>query len=214
MAVKKEGAKKKTKAKTTQRKTTTRKKPAVNKTVKTVTKENDNSVQKAVILVVLLVVFFGVIFMVNNNSEKGKYEESNGSLTTGDAQSESANIKDDEKKDLTNIDINEYLKLKKSDEASIIYIGRPTCSHCQTQKPIMEYMVYKYNVKVNYLNTDELDEKGMNKLQKSDEYFSNGFGTPLILIVKGGEIIDKKEGETTIEDLTEMFKNAELISEE
>ena len=177
-------------------------------------KKNTNDNKKTILIIALLVIFFIVIFLVSNNSGKGKYGESSGSLSTGDAQSESANIKEEEMGELTEIGIDEYLALYKGENASIIYIGRPTCSHCVIQQPIMRYMVYKYGVQVNYLNTDELDEKGITKLQKSDDYFSEGFGTPLILIVKGSEIVDMSEGETSIEDLTDMFKKQNLITEE
>ena len=75
----------------------------------------------------------------------------------------------------------------------------------------MRYMVYKYGVTVNYLNTDELDSEGQNKLQKSNDYFQSGWGTPLILIVKDNKIVDKFEGETSIEDLKTMFEKYDLI---
>ena len=176
--------------------------------------KNKNDNKKTILIIAVLIIFFIGIFVVSNNSGKGKYGESSGSLSTGDAQSESANIKEEEMGELTNIGIEEYLALYKGENASIIYIGRPTCSHCVIQQPIMRYMVYKYGVQVNYLNTDELDEKGITKLQKSDDYFSEGFGTPLILVVKGSEIVDMSEGETSIEDLTDMFKKQNLITEE
>lgn len=188
---------------------------------KTIIKDNtsSNNALKGVIIAVLLIIFFIAITLIGNTSKKGTYsktptDNTGGTTSIGDAASESENISEDEMGDLKEIGIDEYLELKENNEKySIIYIGRPTCSHCEVQKPLMQHMVYKYNVEVNYLNTDELDDDGISKLQKSDDYFSEGWGTPLVLIVKGDKIIDKSEGETSIEQLTEMFKEYDLISE-
>lgn len=174
---------------------------------------NKNDIVKAVVIAVLLIIFFITITAIGNTSEKGTYSKSsNNSASVGDASSESANISEDEMGELTDIGIEEYLALKKSSEKySIIYIGRPTCSHCEVQKPIMQHMVYKYGIEINYLDTDQLDNDGISKLQKSDDYFGEGWGTPLVLIVKDDKIIDKYEGETSLEELEEMFKAYDLI---
>ncbi len=181
-------------------------------------KENKNTdISKKVILIVILLAFFILVFYLSTLSGKGEYSKTStdeNSSSTVDVGSESENITEDEMGELTSISIDEYLDLKESNEKySIIYIGRPTCSHCQVQLPIMRYMVYKYGVTVNYLNTDTLDDDGISKLQSSDEYFNEGWGTPLILVVKGDKLVDMSEGETSIESLTEMFKKYNLISE-
>lgn len=174
---------------------------------------NKNDIIKAVVIAILLIIFFITITAIGNTSEKGTYSEStNNSANVGDASNQSTNISEDEMGELTDIGIEEYLEIKKNSEKySIIYIGRPTCSHCEVQKPIMRHMVYKYGVEINYLDTDQLDNDEIVKLQKSDDYFSEGWGTPLVLIVKDDKIVDKSEGETSIEELEEMFKEYDLI---
>ena len=181
--------------------------------------ENIDS-KKLLLIVVGLIIFFSVIFYLSTLSGKGEYQEpivSDGeNYDTTDVASESAAISEDEMSDLTEISVDDYINLKKSDEKySVIYVGRPTCSHCTVQLPIMKHMVYKYGIEVNYLNTDNFDSEGKDatKLQKSDDYFSEGWGTPLVLIVKDDEIVDYSEGEPSIERLTELFKKYELISE-
>ena len=99
----------------------------------------------------------------------------------------------------------------KGDETKVIYIGRPTCGHCVKQKPIMENIQFEYDVEINYLNTDELNDDGINQLISSNEYFKDGFGTPLTLIVKDNEILDKAVGETSKADMVELFKKYSLI---
>lgn len=208
-----------TKKKVEEKKVETKKvepKEEIKETNKEEIEKNHDAVIRNIIIAVLVVVLLIVLFVLNNNSSK-KYTKSTSSSgntssqTTSGVAEEASKISDDEKGDLTNVTIDEYLNLLKGDSYSIIYIGRPTCAHCQNEEPIMRYMVYKYDLKINYLNTDELDSDGQKKLQDSNEYFESGWGTPLILVVKDNKIVDKFEGETSIEDLTTMFKKYELI---
>lgn len=175
--------------------------------------------KKIALIVVGLIIFFGLIFYLSTLSDKGEYQEptvGNENYDMTDVGAESSSISENEMKELKEISVDDYLALKESDEKySVIYIGRPTCSHCTVQLPIMKHMAYKYNIEINYLNTDNFDTEGEDatKLQKSDDYFSEGWGTPLVLIVKDDEIVEYSEGETSIAKLTELFKKYEIISE-
>lgn len=183
-----------------------------------IVKKDRNAVIRNVVIAVLVVILLIILFVLGNNNSKSYSKDTSSNTgntstqTTSGVADEASKISDDEKGDLTNISIDQYLDLLKDDKYAIIYIGRPTCSHCHNQEPIMRYMVYKYGVTVNYLNTDELDSEGQNKLQKSNDYFQSGWGTPLILIVKDNKIVDKFEGETSIEDLKTMFEKYDLIA--
>ena len=110
--------------------------------------------------------------------------------------------------------MDEYLKLLSSSETSVIYIARPTCSHCVTQTPRMKHIKYKYKVEINYLNTDNFNEKkkDYDRVIASADYFKeNDLATPLILIVKDGKIIDKIEGESPLEDVVTLLSNNGLV---
>lgn len=120
----------------------------------------------------------------------------------------------EEQEELKNITVDEYLSLKASKDTSVIYIARPTCSHCITQTPRMKYIKYKYKVEVNYLNTDEFSEDNTDydKVIASDEYFmKNDLATPLILLVKEGKIIDMIEGESSVENVVTLLSDNGLI---
>lgn len=164
-------------------------------------------------IVGLAVLAIVIILSICINPNSGKYLENNtGNATnTGSPASGSSDIPEDKRKELTSISIDEYLEKLKGEEAAVIYIGRPTCGHCVAQKPIMENIAFEYDVTINYLNTDELDEEGINKLISSNDYFSEGFGTPLTLVVKNNEIVDKAVGETSKADMVDMFKNNSII---
>jgi len=111
------------------------------------------------------------------------------------------------------IGINDHLNYKANDEKKIIYIARPTCSACERQNPILKEVVKKYNLEVNYLNTDSLTKDEHSMLISSDEYFNEGYGTPLLLVVANNKIVDYNEGLTQEEDLITFFKNNGFISE-
>ncbi len=189
--------------------------------------KNTETIKTAVIIVLALVLVFGGSFMASelknkntasvDNAEKesstSNDTETTNNETTSEESSEEDEIPESEQKELKEIDIDKYLSLKKGDDKAIIYVARPTCHYCQEQEPIMKNIVYEYDAPVNYLNTDELDDDGQNKLIKSDDYFSEGYGTPLILIVQKNEIIDKIEGLSTKDNIVSLFKKHDFIKD-
>lgn len=138
------------------------------------------------------------------------------SLTTdntqaSEAETDSASIPAEEQAELNEISLEDYLNLKAGENASIIYIARPTCHYCNIQEPIIKHLVYKYGIPVNYLDTDKLDADGQNTLMSSDEIFSNGLSTPTTLIVQNNQIVDSAIGVMSINESTEFFKKYGFI---
>lgn len=170
----------------------------------------------AIIILVLIIVFGGSYLASeiksdkNTSSSKTTTSDNNNTSTDSD---NSSSISEDKQAELNSIDIDEYLSLKKGSDKSIIYISRPTCHYCQQEDPIMKNIVYETKITVNYLNTDELDDDGNTKLIKSDDYFSEGYGTPLILVVQKNKIVDKIEGLTSKEDIVSFFKKYDFIKD-
>lgn len=180
-------------------------------------KENVEKIKSATIVVLILIIVFGASYFT---SELQECENGGSTTTTSDTSSSStdttstsSDIPEDEQGDLNEIDIDEYLDLKKGSKASIIYIGRPTCHYCQQMEPIVKNIVYEYGIKVNYLNTDELDDEGQADLIESDDYFSEGYGTPLLLVVKDDEIVDIQEGYTDKDTTVNFLKDNGFIDE-
>ena len=163
-------------------------------------KETIEKVKSATIVVLVLIIVFGASYFTSELKEC----DNGGSSTTTSATN---------KGDLNEIGIDEYLDLLKGDEASIIYVARPTCHYCQEMEPIVKNIVYEYGIEVNYLNTDELDDDGQAKLVKSDDYFSEGYGTPLLLVVKDDEIVDIQEGLTDKDTTVNFLKDNGFIDE-
>ena len=172
-------------------------------------------IKNATIIILILVIVFGGSFLASEvKSDKSK---SNNTTTTNKQENNTTSngdeISEDKQAELNSIDIDKYLSLKKGSDKSIIYISRPTCHYCQQEDPIIKNIVYETKVTVNYLNTDELDDDGNSKLIKSDDYFSEGYGTPLLLVVQKNKIVDKIEGLTSKENIVSFFKKYGFINE-
>ena len=177
--------------------------------------EKKEQIKNATIIILVLVIVFGGSFLA---SEMTFDKSKSNNTTTPNKQENTTTSNDDEisedkQAELNSIDIDKYLSLKKGSDKSIIYISRPTCHYCQQEDPIIKNIVYETKVTVNYLNTDELDDDGNSKLIKSDDYFSEGYGTPLLLVVQKNKIVDKIEGLTSKENIVSFFKKYGFINE-
>lgn len=120
----------------------------------------------------------------------------------------------------TNVTVDEYLELMKSEEKKIVYIARPTCSYCQLETPIIKKIANKYNLTIYYLNTEnfvdsetnQYTEDG-NKFINSSEVYKEGYGTPNTIIVQNGSIVDGVYQYVDNDSLLELFKNNGFINE-
>ena len=127
------------------------------------------------------------------------------------AIAESSEIKEDEKKEFIDINIEEYINKYNSEEKSLILVARPTCYYCQIAEPILHNIAYKYDLNINYLNTDNFQDDDADRFRETDESFSEGFGTPMLLVVSNGNINDMVDGVTDTKHYLEFFKKHEYI---
>ncbi len=176
-------------------------------------KEKVEKIKSATIVILILVIVFGASYFSSELEAYDSESSTSSSSSSSSSSSTSSDISEDEQGDLNEIDIDEYLDLKAGDEASIIYVARPTCTYCQQMEPIVRNIVYEYGIEINYLNTDELDDEGQAALIESDDYFSEGYGTPLLLIVQDDEIVDIQEGYTDKDTTVSFFADNGFIDE-
>ena len=178
-------------------------------------KETIEKVKNTTIVVLVLIIVFGASYFTSELKECDNGGSTTTTSSTNNSSNDSSDISEDEQGDLNEIDIDEYLDLLKGDEASIIYVARPTCHYCQEMEPIVKNIVYEYGVTVNYLNTDELDDEGQAEFIKSDDYFEEkgGYGTPMLIVVKDDEFVDVLEGLTDKDTAVNFFKDNGLIEE-
>ncbi len=157
---------------------------------------------KGIIIAVIVISVLGLAFWVSTS-----YGTGNGS---------SVNF------EFNDITIDEYLELMKSEEPLIIYVARPTCSFCQKQQPIIKKVGGKYNLDINYLNTEEFwdyekedyTEDGYKFINSNQVYIDEGgFGTPNTLIVQNGKVVDAIYQLATEQELVNLFNKYGFINE-
>lgn len=115
-------------------------------------------------------------------------------------------IAEDAKLLLNYIDIETYNKLIKEKESNVIVIGQSTCSYCVKAKVVLNEVVSKKGVEVNYLNLSYMTQDEYTKFTSSFEYFQGEFGTPVTLIVKNGKIVNMLEQLVTEEEYIKFFE--------
>lgn len=157
------------------------------------------------IIVILLIISSSV-----NNDNKSTISD-NPTQIIENAQTESQNVKENEKKEFISINTDEYLNKYNGEEKSLVLLARPTCHYCQIAEPIIQNIAYEYDLDINYLNTDEFQEGDREKLIESDEFFSNGFGTPVLFVLGNGKIIDKVDGLTDYAHYVKFLKENKFI---
>lgn len=165
------------------------------------------------VAIIALVFLVCVVSFAVSNSNSEKYSKSTSSNDLGSeedilqvATKEAGEVKDEERVAPNEISADDYLNLYNGSDNKLVLFASPTCSYCKIATPILENLIYQYKVEINYLNTNDLSEEDRKKIIESDDYFSSGFGTPLILVVKEGKIVDQIDGLVTRDSYMSFFK--------
>lgn len=159
-----------------------------------------------VVSLILICVFGSTSTKYQKSSEESIESTTEGNSVLEQAQKESEEIKEDERTAPKTISVDDYLDLYKSDETSLVLISKESCGYCQIAVPIIENIIYTDGVEINHVDVGNMSDDDTAKLIGSDDYFSEGYGTPLILAVGENSIKDKIEGLTTKEGYKEFFK--------
>lgn len=147
---------------------------------------------------------------ISTNDEENKLSN-DPEVIYNNAKKESNAISDEVKKEFSQINTNTYLEYYNNEEEKLVLIARPSCTYCQIAEPIIQNIAYEYNLDINYLNTDGFSDDDKENLINSDEYFNDEFGTPLLLVVGNGQIVDKVSGLTDRAHYIEFFKTYNFI---
>ncbi len=106
------------------------------------------------------------------------------------------------------------------DTNNIVVIGQTKCSHCIAIKPALNAVARDYDIVINYLNLTDLSKEESDSFFETlktigyndPDFVENGsFGTPLILVVKNGQVSNYISGERTTSQLVREFKKSNLI---
>lgn len=175
-------------------------------------KNNKILVILGIVLAAILIIICSMVGTDSNNTKTDKVVEDGQTIVTN-AQKESEAVKDDEKKEFTQINVDKYLEYYAGKENKIILVARPTCHYCQIAEPILQNISFKYNIEINYLNTDEFSDDDQTKFVNSDDTFKDGFGTPFLLIVSNNKIVSSVNGLTDEDHYISFFKTNGFINE-
>lgn len=118
------------------------------------------------------------------------------------------------------VSYDEYKEIITKSGKNIVVVGQTTCSHCIAIKPALNSIAEDYDVTINYINIDKLDNDqregfyaSLTDIGYDDEDFleSGSFGTPLTLIMENGKVSSYLSGERTTSQLVKAFKKAGII---
>lgn len=156
---------------------------------------NKNQLLKGIGVVAAVLLVVGLAFFASKNYGNGKTVE------------------------FTNITIDEYLELLKTEEKKIVYVARPSCSFCQKETPILKKIASQHDLEVYYLNTENFYDESIHdytedgyKLINSSEVYKDGIGTPNTLIIQKGKIVDGVYQYVEAGELKSLFQRNGFIN--
>lgn len=109
---------------------------------------------------------------------------------------------------LTEVTVDEYLKLIKEDGYHFMFIGSATCGYCTLFKESISAFQLFNDFDFYYLDLNNVTEQSdYDKLLSSDEYLEAGeWGTPTSILYKDGKKVDLLSGYVSTQNLEEFLK--------
>lgn len=179
-------------------------------------KEN---IKTALIVILGVIVFFGFTYVISENTGDRTNDKSSNSSTQQETStgnpllSEGEELPEGEQKDLVSLSISELKKSIDNKEKKFVMLGTESCYWCIQQKPILQYLSYKYNIDIHYIEVGSLSEDDSNTLTSLHEDLAGGFGTPTFLIVEDGKVASTMSGALGTSDMTDVLKQNKFIEE-
>lgn len=102
----------------------------------------------------------------------------------------------------------EYQELFNSDELEFVYVGRDGCDYCQAISPLLEQLEEEEEIEFFYLNTDKMRRLDFEDIPNTADVFKEDWGTPTLLSIYDGEIVETVSGYREIEELREFVKKS------
>lgn len=164
-----------------------------------------------VIVVILVLVVAAVVPSSNDSSNNANTSNYDSDDIVSRAQRESDSVKDSEKKEFVEINVNKFKELYSGEVNCIVLFSRPTCGYCQIAEPILMNFAYKYKLDIYHVNTDNMSESDVNNLNSMGEKFQS-FGTPFLVVVSNDKLVDSLEGLSDMNGYKEFFKKNNFIS--
>ena len=156
--------------------------------------ENNKKKKGDIILVIGLVVVLVLGFLVMGDKNAGPSYELP-LVLSGDAG-------------LQELTYAEYQEKIDNGDHFVVILERATCSHCVSYLPVAESFASDNSLPMYYVDTDTFSESDWEGFEKSISYLkkANGnWGTPTTVVQAGYETVDFIEGETTADELIDLY---------
>lgn len=113
------------------------------------------------------------------------------------------------------VTVSEAQEIIKDDELSILYWASPDCPHCVRFGPIVKKVSRENKITFNYINAASLtnDEYAtmLTYFGAFDESYVGGLGTPSIILVQDGKVVDISVGALQESELVNYLKTKGFI---
>lgn len=190
--------------------------------MKKITKKQIENAKTGVIIVFGIIIVIGLIFIVSNNTGNNAYVGNNGNSSSS-SQNESMisdnplledgeEINEEDMGDLNAISFSDLESMIKKNSKEIVMLGTEHCTWCIYQKPILRKIVKDYNIRINYLNLENLTDEENAKLSKLHESLES-YGTPTFIVLVDGKVTVVDSGARGTNAMVEFLKTNNLISE-
>lgn len=107
-------------------------------------------------------------------------------------------------------DIDQKMNLE---EVQIFYFSRPTCHYCILLEPITESLKEEYQLTYYDINVDDYSRGQLRKILNKFGTNVANFGTPYIVITKGGNVIGELNGYADENVVFDLFQKNGIIPE-
>ncbi len=116
------------------------------------------------------------------------------------------------------INYKEYSEIIKKDQYSVILLTSPTCSHCISYKPYVNYVAKENNIVVYDIDLSTLEYDEYKEIHDKYSIIANEYNdgepvipTPVTLIVRNGEEVASEMGNIGEKGFTSLLKNNNVI---
>jgi len=113
---------------------------------------------------------------------------------------------------LVYINYEQYENLLKKDNPQIIYVSNNKCDGCEEQTPILQYLCSFYNIKINALTLDSLNDQEISKLALSIDPEATTITAPSVLIIQNGNVVDSLIGYHDTKDVSDFLKENRIVN--
>ncbi|MDD6224338.1 MAG: thioredoxin family protein [bacterium] len=176
-------------------------------------------IKTGAIIVLGIIVIFGLVYILSENTgdrsnDKAQLSsaETSNEKSTNPLLEEGEEIKDEERSSLTSITYSELKKAVDNKEKKFVFLGSEQCGWCIYQKPILEHLVYEYDVEIYYLNVGNMTSDDYSGLASLHDDLAR-FGTPTFIVIENGKVTTVDSGARGTNGMLSLLSSNDFISD-